>query len=373
MSDSADVDAAMMGRALQLAARGLYTTDPNPRVGCVIVRDGEIVGEGWHQWAGEAHAEIRALQAAGDRARGATVYLTLEPCCHHGRTPPCTDALIAAGVRRVICAMRDPNPRVTGEGFAALAAAGIEVEHRDGSAPAARKLNVGFVRRMATGRPWVRVKLATSLDGGTALASGESRWITGEAARRDVHRWRARASCILTGCATVIADDPSLNVRLTDEPGQPVRQPWLAILDTDLRTPPKARVFDVHERVILFTTSPEAPSAAALQARGAEIVGLPAGAGGVDLAAVCRVLGDLEVNEVHVEAGATLCGALAAAGLLDELILYMAPNLLGDTARGAFSLPPLNAMDERMALHIEDIRRVGNDLRIRALPIQKRE
>lgn len=361
----------MMARAQRLAARGLYTTDPNPRVGCVIAQGEEIVGEGWHVAAGEAHAEIHALRAAGDRARGATVYVTLEPCCHHGRTPPCTRALIDAGVARVVCALRDPNPGVSGRGLAELGAAGIVAERLDSAAAPARTLNVGFVKRMISGRPWVRVKLAMSLDGRTALASGESRWITDEAARTDVHRWRARSSCILTGRATVEMDDPALNARLPGETLQ--RQPRLAIVDSTLRVSPNARLFELHENVLIFCSEQVPERAAALAERGAEIVELPAGPGGVDLGALFTALAGREFNEVHVEAGPTLCGRLVEDGFADELLVYLAPHLLGDGARGLLTLAPLASMGERMSLHMHEIRKVGGDLRIRAFPIVNRE
>lgn len=369
-------DAAMMARAQRLAARGLYTTDPNPRVGCVLAQGEQVLGEGWHVAAGGPHAEVIALEAAGERARGATAYVTLEPCCHHGRTPPCTQALIDAGVARVVCAMRDPNPRVARQGLAALEAAGIAVSRLDAAGGPARTLNVGFVKRMRTGRPWVRVKLAMSLDGRTALASGESRWITGEAARADVHRWRARSSCILTGRGTVAADDPSLTVRLPEAEQHRLgeRRPWVAIVDSRLETPPAARLFDLHERVVIFCRERPAERAAALADRGAEIVETgAAGTGGVDLAAVLAALGEREVNELHLEAGPTLCGRLVDAGLADELLIYQAPHLLGSDAREGFTLPPLALMEQRHRLHIGETRRVGEDLRIRAWPIRNQE
>lgn len=369
-------DTAWMARALRLAQRGLYTTDPNPRVGCVVVRDGRVVGEGFHARVGEPHAEVAALGMAGEAAAGATVYVTLEPCCHHGRTPPCTDALIDAGVARVVYALRDPNPRVSGAGAGCLAEAGVTVERLDASAPDARALNIGFVKRMATGRPWIRIKMAMSLDGRTALASGESRWITGADARTDVHRWRARASCILTGRGTVAADDPALTVRLPeDEAPSAMRSPWVAIVDSGLTVPPTARLFDLHERVVIFTRSAETASAAALQARGAEIVPLPGDRDdhGVDPAALFSELGRREVNEVHVEAGPTLCGRLLETGYVDELIVYMAPQVLGDSARGLFAMTPLASMAERTRLHLREVRHVGGDLRIHALPLIDRE
>lgn len=369
-------DTAWMARALRLAQRGLYTTDPNPRVGCVVVRDGRVVGEGFHARVGEPHAEVAALGMAGEAATGATVYVTLEPCCHHGRTPPCTAALIDAGIARVVGALRDPDPRVAGQGFAALEAAGIAVERMERAGAEARALNIGHVKRMTTGRPWIRIKLATSLDGRTALASGESRWITGEAARTDVHRWRARSSCILTGRATLAADDPSLDVRLGPEAlgiDRAVRQPRVAVVDTGLNTAPGARVFDVHRRVLLLTAQPRAAGAEALRRRGAEIVGLPAGAGGVDPGALFAELGRRAMNEVLVEAGPTLCGSLLAGGYVDELLVYMAPHLLGDSARGLFDIPALASMDERVPLQVTELRHVGADLRLRALPIIDRE
>ncbi|MEX1082588.1 MAG: bifunctional diaminohydroxyphosphoribosylaminopyrimidine deaminase/5-amino-6-(5-phosphoribosylamino)uracil reductase RibD [Halofilum sp. (in: g-proteobacteria)] len=374
---AAAVDAAHMAHALRLAARGLYSTDPNPRVGCVLAHGEIVVGEGFHAVAGGPHAEVEAIAAAGERACGATAYVTLEPCCHHGRTPPCVAALVEAGVSRVVYALKDPNPQVAGQGAAALEAVGVTAERFDSAAAESRALNIGFIKRMATGRPWIRVKLASSLDGGTALASGESRWITGEPARADVHRWRARSSCILTGRGTIAADDPALNVRLAAaevHEDQPERQPWLAVVDSQLRLPPAARVFDVHERVVVFTTQPDAPAAAALRTRGAEIVGLAGDAAGrVAPAALFAELGRREVNEVHVEAGPTLCGSLLETGYVDEIVLYQAPHLLGDSARGQFHMSPLAGMDERVALHIREVRQVGQDLRIQALPRINRE
>ena len=269
-----DFDRSAMQRALTLAVRGLETTDPNPRVGCVIAQRGRIIGEGWHERAGEPHAEVAALRAAGSQAAGAAVYVTLEPCSHHGRTPPCVEALIAARVARVVIATDDPNPLVDGKGAAALRAAGIAVESGL-LAQEATELNAGFFKRMRSGRPLVRVKLAMSLDGRTALANGESRWITGEAARADVHHWRARSSAILTGVGTVLADDPRLDVRLPGEAGGPRRQPLRVVLDTELRTPAAARLFEMPGEVLILTglTSPDNARAASLTARGARIVG----------------------------------------------------------------------------------------------------
>jgi diaminohydroxyphosphoribosylaminopyrimidine deaminase / 5-amino-6-(5-phosphoribosylamino)uracil reductase len=354
-----------MVRALQLAGRGLYTADPNPRVGCVLVRDGEVVGEGWHVRAGGPHAEINALRTAGDRAAGATAYVTLEPCCHHGRTPPCTEALIAAGVRRVVAAMEDPNPRVGGAGLKALQANGIEV--RAGLLAAeAERLNPGFVMRMREGRPWVRCKLAMSLDARTAMASGESRWITGEDARRDVHRWRARSSAILAGIGTVLADDPSLTVRLDPAEAEPPRQPLRVILDTRLRTPPGARLLGAPGETLILTGVHDRDKEAHLQGEGVSIITLPMEEERLDLAAVMRYLGRIEINELQLEAGARLSGAMLLAGWVDELLVYLAPHLMGDAARGLFSLPGLERMEQRIELSISDIRAVGRDWRISA-------
>jgi diaminohydroxyphosphoribosylaminopyrimidine deaminase/5-amino-6-(5-phosphoribosylamino)uracil reductase len=358
-------DHKYMARALQLAERGLYTTDPNPRVGCVLVRDGVVVGEGWHERAGGPHAEINALRQAGAQAAGATAYVTLEPCSHHGRTPPCSDALIAAGVARVVAAIQDPNPQVAGRGLQSLQQAGIETMSGV-LAAAAVALNPGFVKRMRTGLPWVRCKLAMSLDGRTAMASGESQWITGAHARRDVHRLRARASAILTGIDTVLADDPSLTVRLDEPAATSVQQPLRVVLDSRLRMPADAQLLGLPgETLVLTGVTP--PERHALRARaGVTLVTLPLHAGRLELAAVLRQLGGLELNEVHVEAGATLCGALLQAGLVDELVIYMAPHLLGDAARGLFVLPGLERMAQRIKLSVRDIRAVGDDWRITA-------
>jgi diaminohydroxyphosphoribosylaminopyrimidine deaminase/5-amino-6-(5-phosphoribosylamino)uracil reductase len=367
---TATEDNVWMARAIALARRGLYTTDPNPRVGCVIVSGGEVVGEGYHRRAGEPHAEIHALQAAGERARGATAYVSLEPCCHHGRTPPCADALIEAGLARVVIGAQDPNPRVAGEGIAGLRAAGIEVTGGVLETQA-RALNPGFNRRMLEGRPWVRVKLAMSLDGRTAMADGESRWITGEAARRDVQYLRARASAILTGSQTVLADDPLLDVRLdAAELGidRPVRQPLRVVLDSALRVDPRRRLFNGGGPVLILTANEDRGARRALEAAGAEVAQLPASEGRVALEPALRLLAEREVNELQVEAGPTLCGALLEAGLVDELVIYMAPHLLGDRARGLATLAGVEHMAQRMALRIDDIRAVGDDWRISGTP-----
>lgn len=370
MADSADfADHAHMARALQLAARGLYSTDPNPRVGCVIVRDGEVVGEGWHCRAGESHAEVFALEQAGTRARDATVYVTLEPCCHHGRTPPCSDALIAAGVKRVVAAMEDPNPRIAGRGLAQLREHGIAVESGMMRFQAER-LNPGFIRRMVEGRPWVRCKLAMSLDGRTALANGASRWISGEAARADVQQWRARSSAVMTGIGTVLADDPALTVRLPlplwaeRGCGSTLRQPLRVVMDSRLRTPAVARLLAQPGETLIFAAGEDPIAAERLAAVGAKIEYAPAAGGGVDLKTALERLAQRGVNEVWVEAGAVLSGALLREGLVDELILYMAPLLMGNAARGLFDLPVFGNLDECIALRIEDLRAVGEDWRL---------
>jgi len=369
---SAAADISFMAHALRLAERGLYTTDPNPRVGCVVARDGEIVGEGWHCRAGEAHAEVYALRQAGDRARGADVYVTLEPCSHQGRTPPCADALIAAGVARVVCAMQDPNPRVAGEGLARLTRSGIRVE-TGVLQNEAEDLNPGFIRRMRRVMPWVRCKMAMSLDGRTALANGESRWITGEAARRDVHYWRARSSAVLTGIGTVLADDPALTVRL-EAPlaerqacGAEIRQPLRVVLDTHLRIPATARILSQPGRTWLFSAA-GADQAIALTAAGVRVEYAPplSGGAGMDLVAVLQRLAQEGVNELWVEAGPTLSGAILQAGLVDELIIYMAPLLMGDAARALFKMPAFTHLADCMALDISDVRAVGKDWRLRA-------
>ncbi|MDS4021280.1 MAG: bifunctional diaminohydroxyphosphoribosylaminopyrimidine deaminase/5-amino-6-(5-phosphoribosylamino)uracil reductase RibD [Candidatus Competibacter sp.] len=354
-----------MTRALVLARRGLYGTDPNPRVGCVLVREGAIVGEGWHERAGEPHAEANALEMAGERARGATAYVTLEPCCHYGRTPPCTDALLRAGITRMVAAMLDPNPRVAGRGLAQLRAAGIRVECGLLEAEA-QALNPGFIQRMTQGRPFVRVKLAMSLDGRTALASGQSQWLTGEAARQDVQRLRARSSAILTGIGTVLADDPSLNVRLPEAPRQPSR----AILDTELRTPPTARTLRLPGSVLIFTAVADPAVQAPLRAAGAEIVVTPRAERSLDPRAILAELARRECNEVHAECGSTLAGSLLQAGLMDELVVYLAPMLLGNRARGLFQLPELTQMRERLELEILETRAVGRDWRLTLRPRQ---
>jgi len=354
-----------MARALTLARRGLYSADPNPRVGCVLLQNGDIVGEGWHERAGEAHAEVIALEAAGWRARGATVYVTLEPCCHYGRTPPCTKALLQAGVARVVAAMRDPNPQVAGQGLAILREAGVTVDCGLLEAEA-RALNPGFIQRMTTGRPWLRVKLAMSLDGRTALASGESQWLTGAAARQDVQRLRARSSAILTGIGTVLADDPALNVRLPET----IRQPLRVILDSRLRTPPTAQTLQLPGSALIVSAVADPDRQAPLRAAGADIAVVPNAGSGLDLTAIMAELARRECNEVQVECGPTLAGALLQAGLMDELVIYMAPLLLGDQARGLFQLPELTRMEERRELELVETRAVGKDWRLRFRPVR---
>ena len=346
-----------MTRALQLAAQGLNTTTPNPRVGCVIVRDGRVVGEGWHARAGEPHAEPLALAAAGEQAAGATVYVTLEPCAHHGRTPPCVEALLAAKPARVVAAMQDPNPLTAGQGFERLRAAGIQVDAGLMEAEAS-ELNLGFVSRMTRERPWVRLKVAASLDGRTALADGRSQWITGAGARRDGQAWRARACAVLTGIGTVKADDPRLNVREVETTRQPLR----VVVDSRLQTPLAARI--LGPGMVIAAGGADVPRMVALRAKGAEVVVLPGREGQVDLAALMQELARRGCNEVHVEAGYRLNGALLGAGLVDELLVYLSPSILGDTARGMFHLPPLQDLSQRRSLKITEITPVGDDLRI---------
>jgi diaminohydroxyphosphoribosylaminopyrimidine deaminase/5-amino-6-(5-phosphoribosylamino)uracil reductase len=358
-----------MQLALEWAARGMFTTTPNPRVGCVIVRDGALIGAGHTQPAGQAHAEIAALRdaaARGNDVRGATAYVTLEPCNHFGRTPPCSDALVQAGLGRVVAAMVDPNPMVAGQGLAKLAAAGIAV-----TAPLlagqAYELNIGFFSRMRRGRPWVRLKSASSLDGMTALHNGQSQWITGSAARDDGHAWRARACAILTGIGTVKADNPQLNVRAVATPRQPRRIVVDSKLDIDL----DAHVLEGGGTWIVAAT-PHPAKEAALRAAGHDIIMLPNAAGKVDLPALMLELGRREINELHVEAGAKLNGSMIREGCVDELLLYMAPCLLGD-AQGMFALPALQQLDQQYRLRFHGIQSIGEDLRVLARFIQPEE
>lgn len=358
MIRSTQQDAIYMARAIGLAKKGLYTTDPNPRVGCVLVKDNVVIGEGWHVKAGQGHAEIEALKAVSD-AKGATAYVTLEPCSHHGRTPPCCDALIKAGVSRVVAAMQDPNPLVAGRGLERLKAAGIEVScsilEQD-----AQALNRGFIKRMTENRPFVRSKLAMSLDGRTAMASGESKWITSAEARSDVHKLRAQSSAILTGISTVLADDPALNARLGDEVVQPIR----VVLDSQLKMPVTARMASLSGRSLILTCSQDKQRRQALQQAGFEVYGLAENEGRLDLNAVLDFLASQQINEVLVEAGAVLNGALLAENLVDEWIVYMAPCVLGDQGRGLFTVPGLQQMSDKKCFHLRDVRQVGPDLKL---------
>ncbi|MBN8225137.1 MAG: bifunctional diaminohydroxyphosphoribosylaminopyrimidine deaminase/5-amino-6-(5-phosphoribosylamino)uracil reductase RibD [Xanthomonadales bacterium] len=350
-----------MARALRLAERGLWTARPNPVVGCVIARDGEIVGEGWHARAGEPHAEVFALRQAGARARGASAYVTLEPCAHHGRTPPCADALAEAGVARVVAAMRDPFPPVDGAGFARLRAAGIEVASGLLEAQA-RELNRGFLSRVERGRPWLRIKLAASLDGRTAMASGESKWITGAEARADVQCWRARSGAILTGAGTVLADDPALTARPDGD--QAFLPPLRVVIDPRLRSLAAGRIRD-GAAPTLYLHGPDAAPPPGLQA---EFAALPLREGRPDLHAALRLLGERGINEVQVEAGPVLCGALLREGLVDELLLYQAPLLLGDAARPLFAGLGIEAMAQRLRFEWVDDTRIGEDRRLLLRP-----
>lgn len=367
-------DHVYMQRALALAQRGFYTTAPNPRVGCVLVASGKVVGEGFHAKAGEPHAERNALLAAGENARGATCYVTLEPCSHIGRTGPCADALIDAGVHRVIAAMEDPHSKVAGQGFAKLRAAGVQVDVGL-LEPDARALNPGFIRRMETGRPYVRIKLAMSLDGRTAMASGESKWITGDAAREDVQHWRACSSAIISGIGTVLADDPSLTVRpqswqALTYPDAAVRQPMRVILDRSLQIPATAKLLGEAGQALLVSSRDSdsvvvAESIDALTEKGAEVIRVPSSGSGIDLVALLDELGRRECNEVLVEAGPTLAAAFVREGLFDELLIYMAPTLLGSSARALLAMPELEKMSEQIRLTLFDCVQLGDDLRLR--------
>ena len=360
-----ELDSAWMAQAIQLAKQGLYSASPNPRVGCVLVNDEKLVGSGWHQRAGEPHAEIHALREAGEKARGATAYVTLEPCSHHGKTPPCADALIESGVARVVVAVQDPNPQVAGQGIEKLHNAGIAVEVGLMEL-AARELNVGFFARMMRGTPWVRSKIAMSLDGRTALKNGESKWITGDAARQDVQHWRARSCAVLTGIATVLADDAQLNVRDIKTGRQPLR----VVLDSTLRIPLDARILQ-GGGVLIYTAQDDVKKISALQEAGALVCVLPGENEQVDLSAMLRDLAQRGCNEVLIEAGSTLNGAMMRAGLADELVLYIAPQLLGDMARGMVQLGELISLEQCVDLEWQDMRQVGKDLRIQAKVVKE--
>jgi diaminohydroxyphosphoribosylaminopyrimidine deaminase/5-amino-6-(5-phosphoribosylamino)uracil reductase len=354
-------DSQWMAQALHLAELGLLTTTPNPRVGCILVKDERLVGEGWHERAGEPHAEPHALRMADDKAKGATAYVTLEPCSHYGRTPPCVDALIAAGIVRVVVAMQDPNPLVSGKGIAKLRDAGIEVECGLMETEA-RALNIGFVKRMTSGMPWVRSKIAASLDGRTALANGESQWITGDAAQRDVHVLRARSCAVMTGIDTVLKDDAQLSVRHVSTTRQPLR----VVLDSHLRIPYTAKVFQSGQLLIVTATT-DANKIALVEQAGAMVAVLADENGRVDLVATLHHLASIGCNEVLLEAGSTLNGAMLKAGLVDELVLYFAPQLLGDMSRGMAQLGELKKLDQRVNLEWQDVRHVGKDLRVQAI------
>ena len=357
-----------MARAIRLAKRGLYTTDPNPRVGCVLVKDGVVVGEGFHLRAGEPHAERSALAAAGGQAKGATAYVTLEPCCHQGRTPPCSDGLIEAGVSRVVAAMQDPNPLVSGKGVQLLRAAGIEVDVGLLESEA-MALNPGFIKRQLEGLPYVRCKIAMSLDGRTAMASGESKWITGPEARVDVHRLRARSSAIITGIETVLTDDPSMDARLDNTE---VRQPLRVVLDSNLRMPPDAKMLSLRgETLVVCCAGANKERQTLLEQKGVQVIRQEDFEYRVDLLSVLQLLAARDINEVLLETGAVLAGSYMSARLVDELVVYIAPHLLGVGARGMLNIPELERMQDRLELEIIDLRQVGKDLRITAKPIRE--
>jgi len=348
-----------MARALELAEKGRFTAQPNPVVGCVLVVGNEVVGEGFHQRSGESHAEINALATAGSRATGATAYVTLEPCNHHGRTAPCSDSLIAAGVSRVVYALEDPNPLVSGGGVARLEAAGIQVNYLDTQGSSAA-LNPGFIKRMQTGLPWVRVKLASSLDGGTALANGDSRWITGEDARTDVHRWRGRSGAIVTGIGTLLVDDPRLTVRLD----QPTAMPLRVVVDTHAKMPVECQLLRQPGPVLQCI----GPDGTGIDDERVAVEKLPVVDEGIDLLALLESLGNREINEVWVEAGSRLASSFLRADLVDELIVYVAPVLLGEGALPLLRMPPLADMTQRTELELVDLQRFGGDVRLTYRP-----
>ncbi|MEE9310748.1 MAG: bifunctional diaminohydroxyphosphoribosylaminopyrimidine deaminase/5-amino-6-(5-phosphoribosylamino)uracil reductase RibD [Cocleimonas sp.] len=363
-----------MARAIQLAKKGRYTTHPNPRVGCVIVKDGKIIGEGYHQKAGQPHAEINALRDVQNKGtKGATAYVTLEPCSHTGKTPPCANALIDSEISRVVIAMQDPNPQVAGQGIQRLRDAGITVEVGV-LEDQARALNAGFIKRMEQGLPWIRIKLAMSLDGRTAMKSGESQWITGSAARQDVQRLRAQADAILTGSGTVLEDDPSLNVRISAkelglEEGLEYQQPLRVVLDSSLQITPQAKMLKHEGEILIYTCADDSSKRDALESAGARVTPLKSNNEKLPLRLVLQDLAAQQINEIHVEAGATLCGALLQEKLVDEIIIYMAPTLMGSDARGLFNLPELEQMKDKIDLKIQDIRAVGDDWRISITPV----
>lgn len=369
--DPLHADEKYMARAFELARRGRFTTTPNPNVGCVIVRDGEIVGEGYHLRAGEPHAEVHALRMAGERAKGATAYVTLEPCSHHGRTPPCADALVAAGVTRVVASMQDPNPEVAGRGLYRLKQAGIDVSHGLMHSEA-EAVNLGFLKRMRTGFPYVQLKMAASLDGRTAMASGESQWITSAAARADVQRFRAQSSAILSSSATVLADDPSLNVRWSEldsdtqnlYPQENVRQPLRIVIDSQNRVTPQHRLVNQPGETWLARLQADTQS----WPDATQQWMVPGRNNRVDLVLMMMMLAKRQVNSIWVEAGAELAGALLQAGLVDELIVYMAPKLLGENGRALCVLSGLQSLSDAPQFTLSDVRQVGPDLRLRLKP-----
>ncbi len=352
-------DHRWMARAHKLAAKGLYTTDPNPRVGCLLVKSGEIVGEGFHQYAGGPHAEINALNQAGEAANGATAYVTLEPCSHFGKTPPCSDALIEAGVSRVVVALEDSNPEVSGGGIRRMQDAGIAVQ--SGLSPQETEmLNPGFLSRMRSKRPFIRLKMAMSVDGRTAMSSGESRWITGADARMDVQRLRARSSAIMTGVGTILADDPSLNVR---EISGDFKIPVRIVLDPDAKTPASAKLFSIDGEIIMAVATDASIPSEWSERKNVKVIRLDRSSRGLDLQQLMGYLAQLEMNEIHVETGATLAGELVRHQLVDEIVLYMAPVLMGSDARPLLDIQ-LKEMDEKISLKIKEIRMVGGDLRM---------
>ncbi|MBY0499197.1 MAG: bifunctional diaminohydroxyphosphoribosylaminopyrimidine deaminase/5-amino-6-(5-phosphoribosylamino)uracil reductase RibD [Nitrosomonas sp.] len=354
------VDYAFMSYALRLAEKGLYSTTPNPRVGCVLTLDDRIIGSGWHEKAGQPHAEINALASTSEAACGATAYITLEPCSHYGRTPPCVYALIDAGITKVIIAMEDPNPMVSGRGCMLLEQAGITVQTGLLQVQA-QALNIGFIMRMMHKKPWIRLKTAASLDGKTALNNGISQWITGEAARQDGHRWRARSCAIMTGIGTVKSDNPQLSVRHAET----ARQPKKIIVDSHLNIPLNAKLLQSDGEVLIFTAHDESvEKKEALSRMGAQVIVMPNEKGAIDLKKMMTVLAAMEINEVLVEAGRELNGALIEAGLVDEMIFYLAPHLLGDDARGMIKLPELTCLEQKKELKIQDVRMIGQDIRI---------
>ncbi len=359
-----DMPTPHMQQALDLARQALFLSNPNPRVGCVLVSgQGQVIGQGFTQQAGGPHAEVMALRdaaARGNATQGATAYVTLEPCSHTGRTGPCCNALIEAGIAKVVCAIEDPNPQVAGNGFAKLRAAGVQVEMDDTAGQACRELNIGFFSRMVRGTPWVRMKAATSLDGVTALHNGQSQWITGPAARADGHAWRARACAILTGIGTILEDNPRLNVREVETP----RQPRIVVVDSKLDMPLDAHVLKASGDCTIYTSSTNLSKTEALQALGATVVVMPNAAGKVDLAAMLRDLAVRGTNELHVEAGFKLNGSLIREGLVDELLLYMAPKLLGTGGMGMANFGPLDALTQALPLQWHDVQRIGDDVRI---------